>query len=570
MPVPGDGSDETAAATPPDQDPLRYASGTAAAATPTPTPSTAPHEPPPRTDTRVGPPRTPPAADEPSIRFAQPVDPWAEAEAAARESGSPPPYSMAPPATVTAATEAGPTWPVATTGEAGGRRSYRKGWWILGGAAAAATVALTVTAAYLFWPGFRALDFHDLQDVARLDPAVPITSGWAQTAVRGDRAYLAGTSESGEAVVTAYDLDAGRELWKSTKAGTARAWSRIWALPGAAVLLTEPDYTTSTARLVVLDGRTGAVRWEKTLHSSDDDVQFGADIVLVEDHDAKTLHGYELATGEERWHADNPAGTSLGGQIPVTGQDDLDGTSGTQGSVTTPDLSDGDQVVQFASDRSARVINVHDGTIGPSRADVAYGSSEWKVAHDGRLFVEESSSHRLLAYDLKNFDTSEPQLLYTAKKDGTVSSLAPCGDDRICFIETQSYAYDRSEVVAVDLEQHREVWRKTTPRAKWLIPVGDTVLAVGDESTTLYDADGKPEWEGLKGTAARLDGGNVLRFSDDLSTSVGDRYLDGVHLGDTKVPIGALQDVRSSSCSWNTSVVACAGEKDFVIKQFAG
>ncbi|GAA4594075.1 hypothetical protein BJY16_001204 [Actinoplanes octamycinicus] len=566
MPVPGDGSEQAAAATPPgrtpDQDPFRYATGTAPAATP----PTAPHEPPPPTDTRAEPPRNPPAADEPSIRFAEPVDPWAEAEAAAREAGSPPPYSMAPP---TAATAAGPTWPIGTPGQGGRGSSYRKGLWIVGGAAAAATVALAVAAAYLFWPGFRALDYHDLQDVARLDPAAPITSGWAATAVRGDRAYLAGTGESGEAVVTAYDLDAGEEIWKNTKAGTARTWSRLWALPGAAVLLSEPDYTTSTARLVVLDGRTGAVRWEKTLHSSDDTVRFGADIVLIEDHRAKTLRGYELTTGEERWHADNPADTTQSGLVTVTSQADLDGTSGARGSLPAPELSDDDQVVQLTSDRTARVIDVRTGKIGKSRADVAYGS-EPMVAHDGRLFVEESSSHRLLAYDLAGLDSGEPQLLYTAKKDGSVTGLAPCGEHRICFIETVSYAYDKAQVVAIDLDQHREVWRRTTPKAEVLIPVGDAVLAVGDETTTLYDADGKPEWEGVKGAAARLDGGNVLRFSDDLSMSVSDRYLDGVHLGDPKVQIGPLSDVRSGSCSWNTSMLACVGEKDFAIKRFAG
>ncbi|WIM96179.1 PQQ-binding-like beta-propeller repeat protein [Actinoplanes oblitus] len=565
MPVPGDGSDESAAANQ-DQDRLRYAMGTAAAATPAPTPSTAPHEPPPRTDTSADPAGRPSAADEPSIRFAQPVDPWAEAEAAARAAGSPPPYSMAPP---TAATTAGAAWPPATPARGGGGPSYRKSFWIFGGAAAAATVALAVAAGYLFWPGFRALDFHDLEDVARLDPAVPITSGWADTAVRGDRAYFAGTSESGEAVVTAYNLAAGKEIWKSTEAGTARAWSRLWALPEAAVLLSEPDYTTSTARLVVLDGRTGAVRWEKTLDSSDDTVRFASDIVLVEDHHAKTLRGYALTTGDERWHADDPDGTTQSGLITVTVPDDLDGPSGTLGSVAAPDLSDKDRVVQVFSDRSARVIDAHDGRIGASRPDVAYGSDAM-VAHDGRLFVEESSSHRLLAYDLTSFGGEEPQLLYTAKKDGTVTGLAPCGDDRICFIETVSYAYEKSEVVAADLQQHKEAWRRTTPKVKALIPVGDAVLAVGDESNTLYDADGKPEWEGVPGAAARLDGGNVLRFSDEPSASVGDRYLEGVHLGDKKAPIGALQDVRSSSCSWNTSVVACVGEKDFVIKRFAG
>ncbi len=542
-----------------DQDPdkLAYATGTAAAATPTPTPQTVSHEPPVHTDTQV---------DEPSREYAAPVDPWAEGEAQARAAGAQLPYSMDPPAPSDAPATTVPTY--LRTDPGAGPRPYGKKLWIFGGAALAAAVALSVTAALLLRPGFPGLDYRSLEQVTRLQPSQPITSGWSDAEVLGDRAYFAGVDEQGRAGVTAVDLGSAEQVWTSPDAGVAKSWSQMIALPDAVALISDPDYSTSRARLVVLDGKTGKLRWEYALGSSDT-VHFGADVVLVVDREQGTLHGLELTTGKERWKAPSPDGAAGSTVLDVTTPDDLTGPAGSRGRPFAPDLSDDDQVVQIASDRSARVIDVRSGTAGKPRADVAY-TSDKMVAHHGRLFVEESSTDRLLAYDLARLATAEPAILYTAPKDAQVDALTPCGDDRICFVETVGYARDKAQVVAYDLEKHKEAWRRPAAGAEALVPVGDAVLAVADDSTTLFDATGKATWTDTPGTAVRLDAGNVLQFSDTLSTSVSDRTLVGVHPGDKPVQLGLLRDMRSGTCAWNTSMLACVAEKDFVVTRFAG
>jgi hypothetical protein len=76
-------------------------------------------------------------------------------------------------------------------------------------------------------------------------------------------------------------------------------------------------------------------------------------------------------------------------------------------------------------------------------------------------------------------------------------------------------------------------------------------------------------WQ-VPGRAARLDGGNLLRFNQALSTTPDNPALHGVHVGDDAVPLGALRDVRSQTCSWNTSVIACVADETFVLQRFAG
>jgi molecular chaperone HscA len=68
----------------------------------------------------------------------------------------------------------------------------------------------------------------------------------------------------------------------------------------------------------------------------------------------------------------------------------------------------------------------------------------------------------------------------------------------------------------------------------------------------------------------RLDAGNTLQVSKALSASADDPALTGEHLGDKAVPLGALDGVRSSTCAWNTTHLACVAAEDFVVQRFAG
>ncbi|MET0422970.1 MAG: hypothetical protein ABW046_03795, partial [Actinoplanes sp.] len=70
--------------------------------------------------------------------------------------------------------------------------------------------------------------------------------------------------------------------------------------------------------------------------------------------------------------------------------------------------------------------------------------------------------------------------------------------------------------------------------------------------------------------AARLDGANLLEFSKPLSRSPSDPSLSGRHIGDDAVPLGSFLDVRSDTCAWSTSTLACVANEDFTLQEFAG
>ncbi|MEV6344415.1 hypothetical protein [Actinoplanes sp. NPDC051851] len=422
-----------------------------------------------------------------------------------------------------------------------------------------------VAATVLLWPGDRALDFHALDDPSTYQPAVPVGSDWSDAEVIGDRAYFA-TSDDGAVGVVAVDTESRKQLWQSTAAGVADRWSEMVALPGAVALLTETDYTTSTWRLVVLDGATGTKRWDRQLGGTDD-VRFGDGVAVVVDRVGGRLLGLRLTDGGQAWEQRNTDGATGSTIVPVTTPADLNGPARVSGRAFAPALDDDRRIVQIAADRSARVVDMVTGEVTAGRPEVGYTTDEM-IAHDGRLFVQESSSERLLAYDLDAM--GEPDVLHTVPSGSQADQLTPCGDDRICFVETAGYDRDKAEVVAIDAVERTEVWRRAVPGAEALVPVGGAVLAIGAESTTLLGADGAPAWDAERGVAVRLDAGNVLRFSDTLSTSVGDRTLVGAHVGDEPVQIGLLRDVRSGTCAWNTSVLACVTEKGLVIQQFAG
>jgi len=194
------------------------------------------------------------------------------------------------------------------------------------------------------------------------------------------------------------------------------------------------------------------------------------------------------------------------------------------------------------------------------------------LAHDGRFFVVESNgtTETLLAYDLATGNL--PVILYGAPAGARISELTACGDERICWVETIDFDVKRARVAGVDVVKGGGLWRRDLPNADRLVPVGDHVLAGQSTSpprVALIDGEGRQVWN-VEGAAARLDGGNLLRFGRPLTATPDDPALYGQHLGDETVPLGALNDVRSQTCSWNTSVIACVADDNFVVQRFAG
>ena len=234
-------------------------------------------------------------------------------------------------------------------------------------------------------------------------------------------------------------------------------------------------------------------------------------------------------------------------------------------------FDDDQRIVQIGADDSARVIDAGSGAVvsGP-RPGVARTDDEI-IAHDGRLIVAESTNaRRLFAYDL---DKLEPKVLYTPPTaDARIEHLTPCGTDRICLVETTGYDEQTAQVVAIDAADGGVVWRRGIANVTGLVPVGEAVLATRSTSpvqVSLLDAEGRLSWT-RGGEVGRLDGGNTLQFSKALSASADDPAVAGEHLGDAAVPLGSLAGVRSSTCAWDTSHLACVADEDFVVQRFAG
>jgi outer membrane protein assembly factor BamB len=520
--------------------------------------ATEPHTPP-DTDTHAGP--APAAGTKAAAvdgpEYADPVDPWATGEAAAIAAGGRPSYQEP--------VGGEPTWtipgaaaPAATLAEPA-VRTYKKGLLI---GIVAAVVVLGVAGAVVFWPGVRALDFHPVKELARFDPAVPISSSWSDAEIIGERAYFASSDPDGRLGVVAVDTDSHDVVWSNPAAGQATLWDRMIALPAGLVVFSNLESTTGKAQMRILGADDGKELWNRPLGASDA-VHIGADTMLIVDRVEERLLGLDLSNGRVRWEEKDPDATTV---VTVTTEADLAGPAGSAGRPFAPNVSDDDRFVQVNSDRSVNVRDIRTGEIAKSRASVAATTDE-VIAHNGRLFVQESgNAKRIFAYDLAKL--GEPVALHTAAPQASLGAMAPCGEARLCFVETDGYDRTKDQVVAVDAAKGGELWRRDAAEVESLIPVGEALLVVSDDASTLLDVEGDPMWT-VPGVAVRLDAGNVLRFSDSLTGSVSSRSLSGVHVGDDAAEMGLLRDVRPGACAWNTTVLACVREADFALYSFA-
>jgi outer membrane protein assembly factor BamB len=366
--------------------------------------------------------------------------------------------------------------------------------------------------------------------------------------------------------VIATDSDAGKPAWRSTDAGEADRWESMTALPDGVALLSASD-ANSQRRLAVLKAKDGTLAWTRQIGSSDD-LYFVGDMAVLADDTGHQLIGLKQGDGTVKWQLPNPR-TDYGNSTSLfvaTTEADLNGPATVKGRPLDADPDDDTRIVQVSSDRSARVIDAENGKVVTQAPGVAATDDE-VVAHDGRLIVRQSEgTQRIASYDLGKL--GEPTVLYTAHdKNGHLSHLSPCGD-RICFVEDTNYDNKTDTVTAVDPGKGGRVWKTALAGVDGLVPVGSDLLVDNSSQTTLLDKAGKTVWTS-GGEAARLDGGNLLEFAKPLSSIADDPAVAGQHLGDQPVQLGPLNDVRSDTCSWNKTVIACAADKDFVILKFA-
>ncbi|SCL69833.1 Hsp70 family protein [Micromonospora chersina] len=457
-----------------------------------------------------------------------------------------------------------PGSPAAPTG--GGRP--RRALWISVGAVVALAGVATATVLYLI------RDRHPELDFEAFGKPVRVAAGGERpvamfTAVAGDRAYLAYPRADDRLAVVAVEAGTGKELWRKESATTADQWAGVVALPGAVALLADAAGSSTPRQLEVLDGGNGGPRWRHTVQG-DDELFVGRDVVAVTDHERKRLVGLRLSNGDEKWSlADltDQYGGTRDSVHPVTTDEAISGPGYGDGSPRDPEQGPVEQLVQVSADRSVRLIDLGSGDVVRDWKAVAE-PDDLVAAHEDRLFVA-GDDGRLLAYDLGK--QAQPSVLYRAEdNDRRAKALAPCGEHRACLLEVTDS--DDKTAVVVAAQEDKDVKRWPAPGMAQLVPVGERVLArrlYPEPAATLFAPDGTKVLDDEDGVAVRVDAGNLLVFADPLGSGVDDRSVAGVGAGSgTVAQLGELKDVRGDSCSWNTRIVVCGSEEDFVLYRF--
>ncbi|MEU1591241.1 PQQ-binding-like beta-propeller repeat protein, partial [Micromonospora sp. NPDC005710] len=446
----------------------------------------------------------------------------------------------------------------------------RRAHWVVLGAVLALAGVATAATLYLTRDRYPDLEFTSLRELSR-PPAGAERPLDMWTAVLDDRAYLAFPLPDDRLEVVAVDAGDGREVWREQTDVQADDWTAIIAVPGAVAVLADAPGDSTPRPLAVLDGRTGEQRWQRVLRG-DDDVYFADDTAVLVDRAADELVGLRLTDGSAKWTQPNPRGEFTGGRTvvrPVGTDAAAGGPAFLDGTPRDPWTSKGRRLVQVGADRSVRVLDMASGAVLRQWGSVA-DLDDLVVAHEDRLYVAANEGgYQVLAYDLGS--DAEPVVLYRSGNDAyRPKELVACGERRVCLLQVPDNDVSRTAVVAATEGERTISW--PAPGVTGLVPLGEQVLAQRqspEPTVTVFDADGKPVLRDRGGVAVRLDSGNLLVFAKAPSGIADNRVLAGVWAESGKVDeLGELKDVRSSSCSWNTHVIACAAEKDFVLYRF--
>ncbi|WP_433308217.1 Hsp70 family protein [Micromonospora sp. CA-269861] len=487
--------------------------------------------------------------------------------------GAPAPVVPSPPwpgSTPPAGPPPGPGLAGATPTPSGGATPWRRARWVVLGAVLALAGVATAATLYLTRDRYPDLEFTLLRELSRPSAGAerPVDM-W--TAVLDDRAYLAFPLPDDRLEVVAVDAGNGRELWREQTDVRANDWETIIAVPGAVAVLADAPGDSTPRPLAVLDGRTGEQRWQRVLRG-DDDVYFADDTAVLVDRAADELVGLRLTDGSAKWTQPNPRDQYAGGRTvvrPVGTDAAAGGPAFLDGAPRDPWTSKGRRLVQVGADRSVRLLDMASGAVLRQWGSVA-DLDDLVVAHEDRLYVAANEGgYQLLAYDLGS--DAEPVVLHRSGNDEyRPKELIACGARRACLLQVPNNDVARTEVVAATEGERTISW--SAPGVTGLLPLGEQVLAQRESpepTVTVFDAAGKPVLRDRGGVAVRLDAGNLLVFAKAPSVVADNRVLAGVWAESGEIDeLGELKDVRSSSCSWNTHVIACGAEKDFVLYRF--
>ena len=464
----------------------------------------------------------------------------------------------------------GPGLAGATPSPPGGGTRWRRARWVVLGAVLALAGVATAATLYVTRDRYPDLKFDSLRELNRVSAGAERPVGmW--TAVLDDRAYLAFPLPDDRLEVVAVDASTGDPLWRRPTDVRADDWEGIIAVPGAVAVLADAPGSSAARPLAVLDGRTGEQRWQRVLRG-DDDVYFADDTAVLVDRAANELVGLRLTDGKVKWTQPNPRDQYAGGRTvvrPVGTDAAAGGPAFLDGTPRDPWTGKGRRLIQVGADRSVRLLDMASGAVLRQWGSVA-DLDDLVVAHEDRLYVAANEGgFQLLAYDLGS--DAEPVVLHRSGNDEyRPKELIACGARRACLLQVPNNDAARTEVVAATEGKGAVIW--SAPGVAGLVPLGEQVLAQWESpepTVTVFDAAGKPVLRDRGGVAVRLDEGNLLVFAKAPSVAADNRVLAGVWAESGEVDeLGELQNVRSSSCSWNTHVIACGAEKDFVLYRF--
>lgn len=477
---------------------------------------------------------------------------------------SPPAATPPLPSAVTPPVSAGPV-----LGTSGRRR---RTLWI----AAATALAIVGAGGGIGWwltrDSYPALEFQNLAEIRRVKAGEERLPE-AFTALLGDVGYVAYPLPDDRLEIVAVNADDGTERWRARTSRPARRWERIVAVPGAVAVLADASGYADAGELEVLhDASGGERRWRRPI-GRDDEVIFGRDVAVLVDQDAHRLVGLRLRDGTQAWSQANPRteyGDARGTALPVGTAEGESGPAYPDGTPRDPWRGEADRLVLLGADRSARLLDVTSGEVTRTWQGVA-DVDDLVAARDDRLYVVDDAGgrYRLLGYDLTR--AAEPTVLRTVPDGRRPTALVVCGEHRACLLEAPRGDANRTEVVVVSEGDQARHW--AAPKAETLVPVGEHLLvgrAYPESTSTLFDPQGRTVLADRPGVAVRLDAGNLLIFADPLTSGEADRSVAGLALAASAVDeLGQLIDVRGESCSWNTSVILCGAEKDFVLYRFA-
>jgi hypothetical protein len=232
------------------------------------------------------------------------------------------------------------------------------------------------------------------------------------------------------------------------------------------------------------------------------------------------------------------------------------------------------RLVQFDDEPAMRVIDVDTGKAREKTGVKASSSTPMLAFGDKLYLVASDNGYQVREYDLAKLGEPRVLLTNTDDKRQVRGSLARCGENRICLLESAGSDAKTTQVVAVDTKEGKLAWRKPAPDADHLIEMGDGVATKASESSVgalLFDNEGKQllSEDAKKSYPVRVDASSVLLFSQ-ISPYSSSTVVTGMDLAGKRTPLGSLDGVSVAYCSWSKEFITCPAKGEFRSWRFTG